>query len=441
MADFGAPSFSLGFDFDFSEPQITTAREDNKDPSASNRFSVAAPVLEDEDDNDFETLTVLDSDTDNQSSPPKLKRLRRGCTVEDTVSSASVKSKADLFSAVVVDDDDIEDFSSPEDNHTDAHPSTQPHSVFNSSKFPLNGNDVLTKQSGKRKQNVSDCPESVITTCNKPPKFTTSPLRKFQLIDSDSDSDFDLDYPPINESANKTKFNESKSYSNSSHPKKSTESNSKDLWEDFRPQTSFHIPTPVLDEVCDEYFRSTKDLKTPQSNNPPKNHIKNNIIDLSDPLPPAHLYFFHDDSRIQELVRTRLPNFFPLNSTNRDSELPGTSNIDYMGQFGRGESSKKASGSNNKAETSSSKNSTKSKTQKIKNPNVNIPKDAGKRRVQADGKGAGHWFTNQDGKRVYVSKNGEELIGRAAYMLYKKESGGGYKRNAKAKKKTFAKKK
>nr|KAJ0186324.1 hypothetical protein LSAT_V11C900493670 [Lactuca sativa] len=117
MADFGAPSFSLGFDFDFSEPQLTTANE-SKNPTAPNRFSVAATGLVDDGDNDFETVTVVDSDTDNQNSPPKLKRLRRGRPVEDTVSSASVKSKADLFSAVVVDDDDIEDFSSPEDNHT-----------------------------------------------------------------------------------------------------------------------------------------------------------------------------------------------------------------------------------------------------------------------------------------------------------------------------------
>ncbi|KAL7585438.1 nucleolin 2 [Lactuca sativa] len=440
MADFGAPSFSLGFDFDFSEPQLTTANE-SKNPTAPNRFSVAATGLVDDGDNDFETVTVVDSDTDNQNSPPKLKRLRRGRPVEDTVSSASVKSKADLFSAVVVDDDDIEDFSSPEDNHTDERHSTQHHSVYTSSKIPLNGHGILTKQSGKRKQNVSDDPESVITTCNKPPKITISPLRKFQLIDSDSDSDFDDHF--INEAANRKTFNESNSYLNSSQPKKPTESTRKDLWEDFRPEKSFHIPTPVLDEVCDEYFNSMKAKKTPQSNKPPKNHVKNNIIDLSDPIspiPPAHNYFFHDDMRIQELVRSRLPNFFPLNATNRDCEQPGTSNIDYMGQFSRGESSKQASGSN-KAETSSRKKPRKSKPQeRSMNPKVNVPKDAGQRRVQADGKASGHWFTNGDGKRVYVSKNGEELIGRAAYILYSKERGG-YKKNAKPKKKSLAKKK
>ena len=43
-------------------------------------------------------------------------------------------------------------------------------------------------------------------------------------------------------------------------------------------------------------------------------------------------------------------------------------------------------------------------SQGFMNPKVNtakgITKDAGKRRVQADGQGTGHWFTNCDGKRV-----------------------------------------
>ena len=31
---------------------------------------------------------------------------------------------------------------------------------------------------------------------------------------------------------------------------------------------------------------------------------------------------------------------------------------------------------------------------------ASTPKDAGKRRVQANGKSAGHWFTNSDGRKV-----------------------------------------
>ncbi|KAI3804761.1 hypothetical protein L1987_26558 [Smallanthus sonchifolius] len=472
MADFEAPSFSLGLDFDLpdSEPHIATANKDDRADSSSNNFSVAETILVDDDD-DFETLTAIDSESENHDSPPKLKRLRRGSTVEDTVSSASAKSKVDLLSSVVVDDDDIEDFSSPEDNRTDEHLSTQHHSVCKSSKFPLSGHGVLTKQSGNRNQTGSSAPESVITS-NKPPfpKLSASPLRRFQLIDSDSD----FDDPYISEGATKKTYNGSEPYLKLCPPdlvqcvglneqrklnesiKTSTE---KDLWGDFRPEKSFRIPTPALDEVCEEYFSSMKDKRTSQSNvgkNSPNIHVTNSVIDLGDPRPPAHQYFFHSDPRVQDLVRTRLPNFFPINAENKNSEQPSTSNIDYMGQFNCGENSKQAARTN-KAETSSRKNSQKSTTQETSqgftNPKLNtekrVPKDAGKRRVQADGQSAGagkrrvqadgqsadagHWFTNQDGKRVYVSKNGQELTGRPAYILYKKESGAGFK-NKKAKK-------
>ncbi|KAI3702977.1 hypothetical protein L6452_28731 [Arctium lappa] len=464
MADFEAPSFSLGIDFDLpdSEPDIAAASEANKDLFASDRTSEAATILED-DDVDFETLTVVESDTENEDSPPKLKRLRRGPTVDTVVASDSVKSKANLDSAVVVDDDDIEEFSSPEDNRTDEHLSTQHRSVCTSSKFPLSGHGVLTKQSGKRKQNVSDAPESVITSCNNPlfPKLTISPLRRFQLIDSDSDTDD----PFISDGANNRTCNGSESSLNRQQPNlvqrkglseqgKFNEpintSTKKDLWEDFRPEKSFHIPTPALDEVCEEYFSSMKDKSKSQSNtgkSDRNSHVTNSIIDLGDPLPPAHRYFFHGDPRVQELVRTRLPNFFPLNAANRDSGQPSTSNIDYMGQFSHGETSKQAARTN-KAETSSRKNSRKSNTREMSKGPVNsksdtdkgIPKVAGKRRVQADGQASGHWFVGPDRRKVYVSKTGQELTGRAAYVLYKKESGAGFKKT-KAKKKASTKKK
>lgn len=108
MADFEPPSFSLGLDFDLldSEPQIATS---TKAPSVSNHFPVTETILEDVDE-DLESLTVIDSESENQVSSPKLKRLRRGST-------ASVKTKVDLCSSVVVDDDDdIDDFSSQEGN-------------------------------------------------------------------------------------------------------------------------------------------------------------------------------------------------------------------------------------------------------------------------------------------------------------------------------------
>ncbi|KAI3703835.1 hypothetical protein L1987_74030 [Smallanthus sonchifolius] len=400
MADFEAPSFSIGLDFDLldSEPQIATATEDNKAPTTSNHIPVAGTILED-DDEYFETLIVADSDSENQGSSPKLKRLRRGSTVKEDFQS----------SVAVVDDDDIGDFSSQEDGHL----STHRHSVCNSSKFPLNGHGVLTKQQGKRKQNDLNDPESVITSCSKPPftKLTVSPLRRGP---PDSVQGVGLNQQrKLNESVNTT--------------------TRKDLWEDFRLEKSFRIPTPAFDEVCEEYFSSMKDKSKSQSNIGKNNqniHVTNSVIDLGDPRPPAHQYFFHIDPRVQDLVRTRLPNFFPLNAANRDSEQPSTSCIDYMGQFSHDAKSKQAA-KTNKADTSSRKTSRKSKTQTSQgfmNPKLNtvkeIPKDAGKRRVQADGQatgaGVGHWFTNQDGKRVYVNKTGQELTGRAAYFLYKK---------------------
>ncbi|KAI3828305.1 hypothetical protein L1987_02405 [Smallanthus sonchifolius] len=332
MADFEAPSFSLGLDFDLldSEPQIATATELNKAPTTSNHFSVAGTILEDNDE-DFETLTVVDSDSENRGSSPKLKRLRRGSTVKEDLQS----------SEVVVDDDDIDDFSSQEDEHL----STHRHSVCNSSKFPLNGHGVLTKQ-GKRKQNILNDPESVMTSCNKPPftKLTVSPLRRFQLIDSDSD----FDDPFICDAATNKTCNGSESNLNRGPPdsvqhvglnqqRKLNElvntTTRKDLWEDFRVEKSFRIPTPAFDEVCEEYFSSMKDKSKSQSNIGKNNqniHVTSSVIDLGDPRPPAHQYFFHIDPRVQDLVRTLLPNFFPLNAANRDSEQPSTSNIDYM---------------------------------------------------------------------------------------------------------------
>ncbi|GJZ97387.1 uncharacterized mitochondrial protein-like protein [Tanacetum coccineum] len=93
--------------------------------------------------------------------------------------------------------------------------------------------------------------------------MTVSPLRKFQLIDSDSDSDI----PSISEVATKKTCDKSEPYSNRrkcvNEPRKLSESldtsTGKDLWEDFRHEKSFHIPTPALDEVCEECLSSMKE--------------------------------------------------------------------------------------------------------------------------------------------------------------------------------------
>nr|GEU50729.1 hypothetical protein [Tanacetum cinerariifolium] len=457
IEDFSSPedNNAKGFDFDFDdlpEPQIT--------PNNTSNLVLEAVSVADDGEFEIETLTVADSDDDENDEEvvrPRLKRLRRGCSVVEGGLSGSGKgtSRLDLGS-VVVDDDDIEDFSSPEDNNAKDEPLPTPHySVSNSSKFPLTGLGVLTRKSGKTKQNLSNVPESVITSCSKQPfpKLTVSPLRKFQLIDSDSDSDIPS-ISKVNKTCNKSEpYLNRGEYIGLNQPRKLSESLDtsvrKDLWEDFRHKKNFHIPTPALDEVCEEYFSSMKEKRKVESNIGKSNHnshVMDSVVDLGDPRPPAHQYFFHYDLRVQELVRTRLSNFFPLNAENRGSEQPSTSNIDYMGQFSSGDKNKQAARTNKADTRSTRKTSRKSRTQETShgfmNPKVDtakgITKDAGKRRVQADGQGTGQWFTNGDGKKVYVSKNGQEMTGKAAYIHYKKESGGF--KNKKAKKTSTKKK-
>lgn len=67
----------------------------------------------------------------------------------------------------------------------------------------------------------------------------------------------------------------------------------------------FIIPTPALDEVCEEYFSSMKEKSKVQSNIGKSNrnsHATDSVVDLGDPRPPAHQYFFHNNLRVQELV-------------------------------------------------------------------------------------------------------------------------------------------
>ncbi|XP_019455974.1 PREDICTED: uncharacterized protein LOC109356851 isoform X2 [Lupinus angustifolius] len=550
MADFTAPSFSLGFDLDLDldshhSPPLSPSPHPNH---VSHRF---------------------------------LKRLRRGPPHLS-------------FDA----DDDIEEFSSQDDDDDDvvvaqahAHWSARNHSVCSSSKVSLKVCGVLTPHlssncSERKRKQASDIPVSVkmetgqsglmfpkltttplrrfqlidsdsddpaggdasaaqrihphskATTCNKSktvnsfvqsgsskmetgpsgllfPKLASSPLRKFQLIDSDSDDLVDEDVSATHKIDPCSKY----AACNQSKPVNSFEKSRKmsfdmnqdqDLWKDFSPVKAFSVPTPAFNEIYEEYFRSSKDKE-----------VEKSVIDISEshngryfgansscqrdqqlwesagPLPPAHCYFFHEDPKIQQLVRRRLCNFSPLgvSSVNHQHNV---SLIDYMGQFGSTSSSKKQEarkgyvsssirGGNksinltvdetfeasgrwvdpkfnsplSKGESSRKKttrrNSTKSNVSKGKNKKdkstssnvprtstnwvepkscANMPKDAGQRRVQASGQSSGHWYTS-DGRRVYVSKSGQELTGGTAYRQYRKESGAGVK---KSKAKTSAKK-
>ncbi|OIW02870.1 hypothetical protein TanjilG_29646 [Lupinus angustifolius] len=346
------------------------------------------------------------------------------------------------------------------------------------------------------------------------PKFASSPLRRFQLIDSDSDDPVDEDVSAAHKIDPCSKY----AAYNQSEPVTSSEKSRKmpfdmkrgqGLLKYFSPLKNFSIPTPALNEVCEEYFRSAKDKEVENSGidiseSHPEMYFGVNsscqkdqqLWESSGPLPPAHRYFFHEVPRIQQLVHRRLCNFSPL-GVNRVNQQPNVSHIDYVGQFGctcaskthetqkgfanssirgasksanltveetfdasggwvdpkisspfsNGESSRqKTTKRNSRSNVSKGKN----KTEKSTSSNVscsssnwvepkrcsNMPKDAGKRRVQASAQSSGHWYTS-DGRKVYVSKSGQELTGPNAYKQYRKESGAGFK---KSKAKTSAKK-
>ncbi|KAG7953798.1 hypothetical protein I3843_12G128300 [Carya illinoinensis] len=402
-------------------------------------------------------------------------------------------------------------------------------SMCSSSKIPLHGCGVLTTESSsqmkaRKRKPVSDTPASMSLQTSRNasmfPKLTISPLRRFQLLDSDSDDSSGHDN--LSREAHKTGPCSTEQQSNPHSPAILREqkikvsgitSQNEDLWKDFCPKKSVCIPTPALDEVFEEYYQSLKDKNLNwklrnnvcTSNKEATSSSQNDeqVWNSEDPFPPVHRYFFHDDPRIQKLVRNRLPNFSPLGIIkNRGHQQPNASVIDYMRQFNHEETSKqqatrktsfekssrrgrnKSDVSNEeellasggwmdpkvistfgKGETSKQKatrkinvdnrstkgrnNSKRSKKSNngegLKTPgswvdrksSISTPNDAGKRSVHANGQSAGHWYTSPEGRRVYVTRGGQELTGRSAYGHYRKESGAGFR---KSKKKTRAKK-
>lgn len=378
--------------------------------------------------------------------------------------------------------------------------------MCSTSKVSLNGCGALSStprdsRERKRKEPSDDVPCSSRLETGKSglmfPKLTASPLRRFQLLDSDSD-DSDLDVgvggadgvSPNNhlEQSKKTSF---------------AVDGDQDLWKDFSPMKNVSVPTPVFNELCDEYFSSAKckevegDVRYPGVTS--SCQMDQQQWESTDPVHPAHRYFFHEDARIRQLVCTRLRNFKPLGIGNRVNQQTNVSHIDYMGQFGNGgasnmqgvqsgfvnsstrgrnrasnlsvegsfnasggwvdpkilspfsngESSRRKAATRNSTKNSVSKGKNKAKKSDTANLScapagwvepkscTSLPKDAGKRRVQASGQSAGHWYTSPEGRKVYVNKSGQELTGRGAYRQYRKESGAGFK---KSKKKTGAKK-
>ncbi|WCJ32914.1 hypothetical protein M5689_014309 [Euphorbia peplus] len=443
------PSFSLGLDLDldlYPAPPTTS-------PTLSFH----------EDDNRGHPYEVMDSDPESGPDSPRVfKRLRRG--------SESGPTKREMEKGSFDNcNDDIEEFSSQEDDFIigDKRPSTY-NSICSSSKVPLCGHGVLTNQSStqlkdKNTGSTSDAPSSSCLGTGQNgiifPKLTVSPLRRFQLVDSDTEeSSPERKIPGSDSSLKKKQPSAILPKRNLSEQKHQSE----DLWKDFSPMKTFKISTPALDEVCEEYFQSVRDKNTSgtlgshlhKEGRVVYEHDANTIPrakqswNSADPDPPAHCYFFHDDPRIQRLVRSRLPHFIPLGiAKNRETQQPSELVINYMSQF-NGEASKQRTTQKKTNEPGSSRGRGKSRKSNAKeaqsssgwvDPKISAtnPKDAGKRRVQANGHGGGRWYTSPEGKKVYVSKGRQELSGRMAYTQYKKNNGG-FK---KSRKKTNAKRK
>ncbi|XP_051125478.1 uncharacterized protein LOC127247598 [Andrographis paniculata] len=446
--DFELPSFSLGLDSDDdSEPKPAAP----SDPLSARADSVSTaanlPTIVEDDEDGFESpVRVFDQ-------PPALKRLRRGLTPQ-LESDAKTAGREDGTRYDV--DDEIEEFSSDEDLPKGNLP---PNSICGSSKASLRGHKVRTSESGSHWKSVKGKEvSSALASANietkggnvRFPKLTQSPLRRFQLIDSDSDDD----YPSVIEGSGREV-----PVSGLGTEKASAENcPNDDLWKGFYSEEKFHIPTPAFDEVCNEYFLNIRNKSQADNGLRKDPNIERNLDGTG---PPSHIYFFHNDSRIQKLVRDRLPYFFPLGAGNNlEHNRQNASVIDYMAQFGHDENSRQANRQQPVGEKSSSRRKNNTKKFQVEGASQDCnnwvspkssarpPKNTGNRRVQAvsdsdgvnagAGAGAGQWYTNSSGRKVYVSKNGQELSGRTAYRQYRKESGMGFKRS---KKKSAAKKK
>ncbi|MED6173576.1 hypothetical protein PIB30_060849 [Stylosanthes scabra] len=490
-----APSFSLGFDFTFD------SQSPEPEPEPERHSPIHPPPISN--GNDLDQQEVPDSDPDTAPDPPRrvLKRLRRGLPPQPPPPPQQQQQPQEpVFNC---DDEDIEEFSSQDNDHdrlrVNAHSSTKSHPMCSSSKVSLSGSGFLTPHSSsrvtKRKEPCADdVPASAKMEAGHSglmfPKLTSSPLRRFKLLSDSDDSDSDVEEIVVNDQSK----NAAAPVQQSTTKPKCSVDQDHDLWKDFSPVKKFSIPTPAFDEFCEEYYQSVKNKGVANSGidaagshgtgYPGVNSScqgEQQLWESEGPLPPAHRYFFHADPRIQQLVRSRLSNFSPL-GINRVNQQANASNIDYMGQFGNGETSAQkgpaknstrgkenlgasegwvdprargvsqfSNGESSRKKATKRNTSRKKQTNKSSSSNVsytttnwvepksctNIPKDAGKRRVQATGQSAGHWFTSSEGRKVYVNKNGQELTGQAAYRQYRRESGGGFR---KSKKKTSAKK-
>ncbi|XP_039035917.1 uncharacterized protein LOC120172555 [Hibiscus syriacus] len=298
------------------------------------------------------------------------------------------------------------------------------HSVCSSSKVPLKSLGLLTTPSSiqsttRNKEEESVAPASANLKERRDgltfPKLTISPIRRFQLLDSDSDDPSDHE----------------------------------DTVLVFKHLHLMRYVKNIFNLLNDKNVSQKCGKDTSASQKYVSQKVEQ-LQDLNDPLPPAHRYFFHADPKIQKLVRSCLPFFTPLSMVNNGQhQQSNVSVMDFTSQFRKGESSKQRG-----AQKASGNNGSTNRRNKSKKPNAEndafegwvipqssgaIPKNAGKRRVHASGsQSAGHWYTSPEGRKVYVTRTGQELWGQMAYRHYRKESGGGFR---KSKKKSNTKKK
>uniref|UniRef100_J3M1K7 Uncharacterized protein n=1 Tax=Oryza brachyantha TaxID=4533 RepID=J3M1K7_ORYBR len=446
-----APSFSLGLNDDDDDFLTGGSHHEQSRTQVTPPARTSLGTVEDDDDDDFVLAggqqqkqrlhgTLVPNPTPPSAETARFKRLRRGPAPPSEAptppprwapaplkmeASPVVSSKIDL-GAIGSFEDEIEDFTDEERPTRDMPPSagsciTSSSSKFSqasNSKFSLMNRGVLMSQLTNKTKKFTHVPcysasKSLEESCSKKllPKITLSPMRKIHLLDSDSDLD-DKDRPSL-------------------RPKSKSQADT--VLDNTNAEMRVSWVTPALDEFCNEYFKSVKEQRPQQENDSsfcvPKairfnypvsetgGHFQHQATpsgaalhdNITDSHPPAMDYFFHHDPLVRELVRERLEHFVPIGV---DSSRGNEQDVQYRSQIDR------CASANERWVTP--------------NKRTSVGTEIGTRRINPSGiSGSGHWFTGEDGKRVYVSKNGQELTGRIAYRQYKKESGKGFRQKKK----------
>ncbi|GLJ31280.1 hypothetical protein SUGI_0627500 [Cryptomeria japonica] len=483
MDDFEAPNFSLGLDFESQGPSFSLGFDldlDSDIPPVKCQSSDIIHIQDSQESSDREPQRPdlnpgpaapqnLEDEllhcSNERESLPTLKRLRRGSPVNANANdfhTPAVKIQSSRFEAdgTRIDYDDIEDFSTDDDFMTDNNKSLKTPQVRTSSsrKLSLSGRKVLTSSLSQAANLTPTIAGNNNLSIGRSGEKPTS-MEKFrpfgkirQLIGNFSDEE-DSDMFCTSSVAsgagatlgvsnattksvcgNPTIFEVAKPFGR------------KDPHKHFNVIPNASLPSPAFDEFCDEYFSSPR-----PTNNVASSEGHDFVVDSSVPL--SYQYFDNEDVRIQRLLRQRLRHFLPISAI-LQSEGQGAEQIeiDYLGQFGGSRDAKGSTGVSlqGQVQNSTKKKSASRRLTKRKRPthhdNVNnnwtttrnricepaAPRDAGKRRVSASGR----WYTGQSGRKIYITKDGQEMTGKNAYLTYSKDT----TKNPRKSKKRFKKK-